>query len=64
MKNIFKEYKRLKKEVEELRDYNKRLERENTEGYIRLEEYYEHIKDEEIKWLKSDYTTKLREKRK
>lgn len=63
MKNIFKENKYLKNENERLHRRIETLEKENTDGLLRTQEYYEKIMNKKIEYLESKYKTKMERKK-
>ena len=48
MKNIFKENKKLKEENNKLKLKVKELQKENTDGLFRTQEYYEKLMNKKI----------------
>ena len=63
MKNIFKENKYLKNENERLHRRIETLEKENTDGLLRTQEYYEKVMNKKIEYLESNYKTKMERKK-
>lgn len=61
--NIFKENKYLKKENERLNRRIETLEKENTNGLLRTQEYYEKIMNKKIEYLEVNYKTKMERKK-
>ena len=62
MKNIFKEYKKLKLENNKLIIKINGLQKENTDELLRTQEYYEKIMNKKIEFLESKYKTKIERK--
>lgn len=60
--NIFKQNKLLKQENNELRERVEKLEKENTDGMIRLREYYDKTIEHRLKFMESEYNTKIERK--
>lgn len=63
MKNIFKEYKKLKAENLHLKFENERLRKENNEDNLRMQEYYEKTYNKRIEFEKLKYNTKMKRKK-
>lgn len=63
MKNIFKENKYLKNENERLNKRIETLEKENTDGLLRTQEYYEKVMNKKIEYLEANYKTKMERKK-
>lgn len=63
MKNIFKENKYLKNENERLNRRIETLEKENTDGLLRTQEYYERLMNKKIEYLEANYKTKMERKK-
>ena len=55
MKNIFKENKKLKEENNKLKIKVNELEKENTDGLLRTQEYYEKLMNKRIEYLEVNY---------
>ena len=55
MKNIFIENKKLKIKVNE-------LQKENTDGLLKMQEYYENLMNKKIEFLEANYKTKMERK--
>lgn len=62
--NIFKQNKLLKQENNELRKRVEKLEKENTDGILRLKEYYDRTLEHRLKFMESEYDTKIERKEK
>lgn len=62
MKNIFKIIKDYKQKINILEAQNQRLERENNEGYLKLQGYYEACLEKQKELLKQDYNTTIKRK--
>lgn len=62
MKNIFKENKKLKEENNKLKIKVKELQKENTDGLFRTQEYYEKLMNKKIEYLEANYKTKMERK--
>ena len=60
--NIFKENKLLKQENNELRERVEKLEKENTDGMLRLREYYDKTIEHRLKLMECEYNTKIERK--
>lgn len=60
--NIFKQNKLLKQENNELRERVEKLEKENTDGMIKLREYYDKMIEHKLKFMESEYNTKIERK--
>ena len=63
MKNIFKEYKKLKAENLHLKFENERLRKENNEDNLRIREYYEKTYEKRLEFEKLKYNTKMKRKK-
>ena len=63
MKNIFKENKKLKEENNKLKIKVNELQKENTEGSLRIQEYYEKVMNKKIEYLEANYKTKMERKK-
>ena len=63
MKNIFKEYKKLKAENLHLKFENERLRKENNEDNLRMQEYYEKTYNKRLEFEKLKYNTKMKRKK-
>lgn len=63
MKNIFKENKKLKEENNKLKIKVNELEKENTDGLLRTQEYYEKLMNKRIEYLEVNYKTKMERKK-
>lgn len=63
MKNILKEYKKLKEENNKLKIKINELQKENTNELLRTQEYYERIMNKKIEFLESKYKTKTERKK-
>ncbi len=63
MKNIFKENKRLKEENIKLKVEVNELKKENTDGLLRTQEYYEKLMNKKIEYLEANYKTKMERKK-
>lgn len=63
MKNIFKENKKLKEENNKLKIKVNELQKENTNGLLRTQEYYEKIMNKKIEYLEANYKTKMERKK-
>lgn len=59
MKNIFKENKKLKEENNKLKIQVNELQKENTDGLLRTQEYY----GKKIEYLESKYKSKIERKK-
>ena len=62
MKNIFKENKKLKEENNKLKIKVNELQKENTDGLLRIQEYYERNMNKRIEYLEAEYKTKMERK--
>ena len=63
MKNIFKENKKLKEENNKLKIKVNELQKENTDGLLRTQEYYEKLMNKKIGYLEANYKTKMERKK-
>ena len=63
MKNIFKENKKLKEENNKLKIKVNVLQKENTDGLLRTQEYYEKVMNKKIEYLEANYKTKMERKK-
>lgn len=63
MKNIFKENKKLKEENNKLKIKVNELQKENTDGLLRIQEYYEKVMNKKIEYLEANYKTKIERKK-
>ena len=63
MKNIFKENKKLKEENNKLNIKVNELQKENTDGLLRTQEYYEKLMNKKIEYLEANYKTKMLRKK-
>ena len=63
MKNIFKENKELKEENNKLIIKVNELQKENTEGLLKTQEYYEKLANKKIEYLEANYKTKMERKK-
>lgn len=63
MKNIFKENKKLKEENNKLKIKVNELQKENTDGLLRTQEYYEKLMNKKIEYLEAKYKTKMERKK-
>lgn len=63
MKNIFKENKKLKEENNKLKIKVNELQRENTDGSLRMQEYYEKLMNKRIEYVEANYKTKIERKK-
>ena len=63
MKNIFKENKKLKEENNKLKIKVNELQKENTDGLLRTQEYYEKLMNKKIEYLEANYKTKMERKK-
>lgn len=63
MINIFKENKKLKEENNKLRIKVNELQKENTEEFLRREEYYKNLMNKKIEFLEANYKTKKERKK-
>lgn len=64
MKNIFIENKKkLKEENNKLKIKVNELQKENTDGLIKLQEYYENLMNKRIEFLEAKYKTKMERKK-
>lgn len=63
MKNIFKENKKLKEENSKLKIKVNELEKENTDGLLRTQEYYEKLMNKRIEYIEVNYKTKMERKK-
>ena len=62
MFNIIKENKELKKENIVLKKKIEKLEKDNTDGMMKLKEYYDRTIDHRLKFIKCEYNTKIERK--
>lgn len=62
MKNMFKENKNLKEENNKLKIKVNELQKENTDGLLRTQEYYEKLMNKKIEYLEANYKTKMERK--
>lgn len=60
--NIFKQNKLLKQENNELRKKVEKLEKENTDGMLKLREYYDKTIEHRLKLMECEYNTKIERK--
>lgn len=60
--NIFKQNKLLKLENNELRERVEELKKENTDGMLKLREYYDKTLEGRLKFMKCEYNTKIERK--
>ena len=63
MKNIFKENKKIKEENNKLKIKVNELQKENTDGLLRMQEYYEKLMNKKIEYLEANYKTKMERKK-
>ena len=63
MKNIFKENKKLKEENNKLKIKVNELQKENTDGLLRTQAYYENLMNKKIEFLEANYKTKMERKK-
>lgn len=63
MRNIFKENKTLKLEIERLSRRIETLERENLEDNSRLREYYERYYNKQLEYEKAKYNVNIKRKK-
>lgn len=63
MKNIFKENKKLKEENNKLKIKVNELQKENTDGLLKTQEYYEKVMNKKIEYLEANYKTKMERKK-
>ena len=63
MRNIFKENKKLKEENNKLKIKVNELQKENTDGLLRTQEYYEKLMNKKIEYLEANYKTKMERKK-
>jgi hypothetical protein len=63
MRNIFKENKKLKEENNKLKIKVNELQKENTDGLLRTQEYYEKVMNKKIEYLEANYKTKMERKK-
>lgn len=63
MKNIFKENKKLKEENNKLIIKVNELQKENTDGLLKTQEYYEKVMNKRIEYLEANYKTKMERKK-
>ena len=63
MKNIFKEYKKLKAEKLQLKFEIERLHKENNEDNLRMREYYEKTYEKRLEFEKFRYKTIMKRKK-
>lgn len=60
--NIFKQNKLLKQENNELMKRVEKLEKENTDGMLKLREYYDKTIEHRLKIMECEYNTKIERK--
>ena len=53
MKNIFKENKMLKEENNKLKIKVNELQKENTDGLLKIQEYYKRLMNKKIEFFRS-----------
>ena len=63
MRNIFKENKNLKEENNKLKIKVNDLQKENTDGLLKMQEYYEKLMNKRIEYLEANYKTKMERKK-
>lgn len=63
MKNIFKENKKLKEENNKLKIKVNELQKENSNGLLKTQEYYEKIMNKKIEYLEANYKIKMERKK-
>lgn len=63
MRNIFKENKKLKEENNKLKIKVNELQKENTDGLLKMQEYYERLMNKKIEYLEANYKTKMERKK-
>ena len=64
MRNIFKENKKkLKEENNKLKIKVNELQKENTDGLLKMQEYYEKLMNKRIEYLEANYKTKMERKK-
>lgn len=63
MRNIFKENKKLKEENNNLKIKVNELQKENTDGLLKMQEYYEKLMNKKIEYLEANYKTKMERKK-
>lgn len=63
MRNIFKENKKLKEENNKLKIKVNELQKENTDGLLKTQEYYERVMNKKIEYLEINYKTKMERKK-
>lgn len=63
MRNIFKENKKLKEENNKLKIKVNELQKENTDGLLKTQEYYEKVMNKKIEYLEANYKTKMERKK-
>ena len=63
MRNIFKENKKLKEENNKLKIKVNELQKDNTDSYLRTQEYYEKLMNKKIEYLEGNYKTKMERKK-
>lgn len=63
MRNIFKENKKLKEENNKLKIKINELQKENTDGLLKIREYYEKLTNKKIEYLEANYKTKMERKK-
>lgn len=63
MRNIFKENKKLKEENNKLKIKVNELQKENTDGLLKMQEHYENIMNKKIEYLEANYKTKIERKK-
>lgn len=64
MKNIFKENKKLNEENNKLKNKVNELQKENTDGLLRTQAYYENVMNRKIEYLEDNYKSKMERKKK
>ena len=63
MKNIFKENKKLKEENNKLKIKVNELQKENIDGLLKTQQYYEKVMNKKIEYLEANYKTKMERKK-
>lgn len=63
MKNIFKENKKLKEENNKLKIKVNELQKRNSNGLLKIQEYYEKIMNKKIEYLEANYKIKMERKK-
>lgn len=63
MINIFKENKKLKEENNKLKIKVNELQKENTDGQLKMQEYYESLMNKRIEYIQANYNTKMERKK-